>query len=1073
MPRITDIKKVMVLGSGPIVIGQAAEFDYAGTQACRSLKEEGIEVVLVNSNPATIMTDKDIADKVYIEPLNVDVVKKIIKEEQPDSILPTLGGQAGLNLAMELEESGFLKENNVRLIGTTALTIKKAEDRLEFKNTMEKLKEPVAASTIVEDVEAAVEFAKEIGYPIVVRPAYTLGGSGGGIADDEASLRLICENGLRLSRVGQCLIERSIAGWKEIEYEVMRDSRGNCITVCNMENLDPVGVHTGDSIVVAPSQTLSDKEHQMLRTSALNIIDELGITGGCNVQYALNPHTFEYCVIEVNPRVSRSSALASKATGYPIAKVAAKIALGYTLDEIKNAVTGRTFASFEPALDYVVVKIPRLPFDKFITAKRTLTTQMKATGEVMSICTNFEGALMKAIRSLEQHVDSLIVNYYEGFTDEDIKDELQKVDDRRIFLIAEAIRRGITPEYIHSITKIDEWFIDKIERLVRCELRLKNEELTRELLFEAKRMEFPDKVIAKLTGKTEKEIYDCRIKENIIAGFKMVDTCAAEFEAVTPYYYSCFDGENENTSVTDKKKVLVLGSGPIRIGQGIEFDFCSVHCVWAFSKAGYETIIINNNPETVSTDFDIADKLYFEPLTPEDVRNVVELEKPYGAVVQFGGQTAIGLTKALMEMGVKILGTSAEDVDAAEDRELFDNILNETGIPRASGGTVFTADEAVEVAGRLGYPVLVRPSYVLGGAGMRIAISDSDIREYISIINRNVQEHPILVDKYLMGEELEVDAVCDGEDILIPGIMQHIERAGIHSGDSISVYPSQNISAELIERIEDYTRKLAKSLHVIGLVNIQFIIYENEVYVIEVNPRSSRTVPYISKVTGIPIVELACKVIMGDKIRDLGFEPGLQKEAPYVAVKMPVFSFEKLRGAEISLGPEMKSTGECLGIAKTFDEALFKAFLGAGIDLPIHKKMIITVCDEDKKEIVPIAAGFSKLGYEIYATRGTAEVLKNNGVEVTQVNKLEQAAPTLMDLLLAHNIDLVIDTPSKGAGKSKDGFLIRRVAIETGVSVITALDTATALLRSLTNSHKDELEMIDIATVARRGNTNG
>jgi len=1073
MPRIADIKKVMVLGSGPIVIGQAAEFDYAGTQACRSLKEEGIEVVLVNSNPATIMTDKDIADKVYIEPLNVAVVKKIIKEEKPDSILPTLGGQAGLNLAMELEESGFLKENNVRLIGTTALTIKKAEDRLEFKNTMEKLKEPVAASTIVEDIEAAVEFAKEIGYPIVVRPAYTLGGSGGGIAEDESSLRLICENGLRLSRVGQCLIERSIAGWKEIEYEVMRDSRGNCITVCNMENLDPVGVHTGDSIVVAPSQTLSDKEHQMLRTSALNIIDELGITGGCNVQYALNPETFEYCVIEVNPRVSRSSALASKATGYPIAKVAAKIALGYTLDEIKNAVTGKTFASFEPALDYVVVKIPRLPFDKFITAKRTLTTQMKATGEVMSICTNFEGALMKAIRSLEQHVDSLIVNYYEGFTDEDIKDELLKVDDRRIFLIAEAIRRGITPEYIYKVTKIDEWFIDKIDRLVKCELRLKNEELTRELLFDAKRMEFPDKVIAKLTGKTEKEIYERRIKENIVAGFKMVDTCAAEFEAVTPYYYSCFDGENENTEVTDKKKVLVLGSGPIRIGQGIEFDFCSVHCVWAFAKAGYETIIINNNPETVSTDFDIADKLYFEPLTPEDVRNIVELEKPYGAVVQFGGQTAIGLTKALMEMGVKILGTSAENVDAAEDRELFDNILNETGIPRASGGTVFTSEEAVEVANRLGYPVLVRPSYVLGGAGMRIAISDSDIREYINIINRNVQEHPILVDKYLMGEELEVDAVCDGEDILIPGIMQHIERAGIHSGDSISVYPSQNISEELIKRIEDYTRKLAKSLHVIGLVNIQFIIYENEVYVIEVNPRSSRTVPYISKVTGIPIVELAAKVIMGKKIRELGFEPGLQKEAPFVAVKMPVFSFEKLRGAEISLGPEMKSTGECLGIARTFDEALFKAFLGAGIDLPVHKKMIITVCDEDKKEIVPIAAGFNKLGYEIYATRGTAEVLKNNGVEVTQVNKLEQAAPTLMDLLLAHNIDLVIDTPSKGAGRSKDGFLIRRVAIETGVSVITALDTATALLRSLTNSHKEELEMIDIAKVASRGNANG
>ena len=1073
MPRNNGIKKVLVIGSGPIVIGQAAEFDYAGTQGCLALREEGVEVVLINSNPATIMTDKDIADEVYIEPLTAEFVKKVIKKERPDSLLPTLGGQAGLNLAMELFEEGFLKKENVRLIGTTPLTIKKAEDRDTFKQTMEKIGEPIAASKVVENIKDGAEYAKTLGYPVVLRPAYTLGGSGGGIVYNEEELIETLENGLRLSRVGQCLIERSIAGWKEIEYEVMRDNRGNCITVCNMENLDPVGVHTGDSIVVAPSQTLSDKEHQMLRTSALNIIDELGITGGCNVQYALNPHTFEYCVIEVNPRVSRSSALASKATGYPIAKVAAKIALGYTLDEIKNAVTGRTFASFEPALDYVVVKIPRLPFDKFITAKRTLTTQMKATGEVMSICTNFEGALMKAIRSLEQHVDSLIVNYYEGFTDEDIKDELQKVDDRRIFLIAEAIRRGITPEYIHSITKIDEWFIDKIERLVRCELRLKNEELTRELLFEAKRMEFPDKVIAKLTGKTEKEIYDCRIKENIVAGFKMVDTCAAEFEAVTPYYYSCFDGENENTSVTDKKKVLVLGSGPIRIGQGIEFDFCSVHCVWAFSKAGYETIIINNNPETVSTDFDIADKLYFEPLTPEDVRNVVELEKPYGAVVQFGGQTAIGLTKALMEMGVKILGTSAEDVDAAEDREIFDNILNETGIPRASGGTVFTADEAVEVANRLGYPVLVRPSYVLGGAGMRIAISDSDIREYINIINRNVQEHPILVDKYLMGEELEVDAVCDGEDILIPGIMQHIERAGIHSGDSISVYPSQNISAELIERIEDYTKKLAKSLHVIGLVNIQFIIYENEVYVIEVNPRSSRTVPYISKVTGIPIVELAAKVIMGEKIRDLGFEPGLQKEAPYVAVKMPVFSFEKLRGAEISLGPEMKSTGECLGIAKTFDEALFKAFLGAGIDLPIHKKMIITVCDEDKKEIVPIAAGFNKLGYEIYATRGTAEVLKNNGVEVTQVNKLEQAAPTLMDLLLAHNIDLVIDTPSKGAGKSKDGFLIRRVAIETGVSVITALDTATALLRSLTNSHKDELEMIDIATVARRGNTNG
>lgn len=1074
MPKNADIKKVMVLGSGPIVIGQAAEFDYAGTQACRSLKEEGVETVLVNSNPATIMTDKDIADRVYIEPLNVAAVKKIILEEKPDSILPTLGGQAGLNLAMELEESGFLKENNVKLIGTTALTIKKAEDRLEFKKTMEKLAEPVAASTIVEDVKSAVLFAGKIGYPIVIRPAYTLGGSGGGIADNEDELREICENGLRLSRVGQCLIERSISGWKEIEYEAIRDGKGNCITVCNMENLDPVGVHTGDSIVAAPSQTLSDKEHQMLRSSALNIIEELEITGGCNVQFALNPDTFEYCVIEVNPRVSRSSALASKATGYPIAKVAAKIALGYTLDEIKNAVTGKTFASFEPALDYVVVKIPRLPFDKFITAKRTLTTQMKATGEVMSICTNFEGALMKAIRSLEQHVDSLIVDYYKDFTDEDVKDELAKVDDRRIFLIAEALRRGISPDYITEITKIDSWFVDKIYNLVKCELKLKSEELTDELLYEAKRVEFPDKVIAKLTGKTEEEIYDKRIKVGITAAFKMVDTCAAEFEAATPYYYSCFDGENENASVSDKKKVLVLGSGPIRIGQGIEFDFCSVHCVWAFKKAGYETIIINNNPETVSTDFDIADKLYFEPLTPEDVRNIVELEKPYGAVVQFGGQTAIGLTKALMEMGVKILGTAAKDVDAAEDRELFDEILNKSGIPRAEGKTVFTEEEALAAARELGYPVLVRPSYVLGGAGMRIAISDSDIIKYIRIINRTAQEHPILIDKYLMGEELEVDAVCDGTDILIPGIMQHIERAGIHSGDSISVYPSQNISDELIKVIEDYTKRLAGALNVVGLVNIQFIIYKGEVYVIEVNPRSSRTVPYISKVTGIPIVELASRVIMGEKIKDMGFKPGLQENAPYVAVKMPVFSFEKIRGAEISLGPEMKSTGECLGIAETFDAALFKAFLGAGIDLPIHKKMIITVCDEDKKEIIPIASGFKKLGYEIYSTRGTAEVLNGNGVEVIPVNKLEQSAPTVMDLILEHNIDLVINTPSKGSGdKSRDGFLIRRVSIETGVPVLTALDTAAALLRSLENSHKDGLEMIDIAKIEVRGGING
>ena len=929
MPRIKDIKKVLVIGSGPIVIGQAAEFDYAGTQACRSLKEEGVEVVLLNSNPATIMTDKDIADRVYIEPLTVEVVEQLIKKEKPDSVLPTLGGQAALNLAMELEEAGFLKENNVRLIGTTSETIKKAEDRLEFKKTMEKIGEPCAASLVVENVEDGVQFAESIGYPVVLRPAYTLGGSGGGIAHDRVQLVEILENGLRLSRVGQVLVERCIAGWKEIEYEVMRDSNGNCITVCNMENIDPVGVHTGDSIVVAPSQTLGDKEYQMLRTSALNIISELNITGGCNVQYALHPDTFEYCVIEVNPRVSRSSALASKATGYPIAKVAAKIALGYTLDEIKNAVTKKTYASFEPMLDYCVVKIPRLPFDKFISAKRTLTTQMKATGEVMSICDNFEGALMKAIRSLEQHVDSLMSYDYSYLTGEELLEVLKVVDDRRIWKIAEAIRQGISYDEIHRVTKIDKWFIDKIAHLVEVELQMKRSALDEDLLREAKRMEFPDNVIAEITGHTEREIHDMRHQYGITAAYKMVDTCAAEFAAETPYYYSVYGSENEVTETNDRKKVLVLGSGPIRIGQGIEFDFCSVHCTWAFAKEGYETIIVNNNPETVSTDFDIADKLYFEPLTPEDVESIVDLEKPDGAVVQFGGQTAIKLTESLMKMGVPILGTSAENVDAAEDRELFDEILEKCEIPRPTGGTVFTAEEAKEVANRLGYPVLVRPSYVLGGQGMQIAIDDHDVDEFIGIINRIAQDHPILVDKYLQGKEIEVDAVCDGEDILIPGIMEHIERAGIHSGDSISVYPAKSITEKTKKTIEEYTKRLAQSLHVIGLINIQFIVCGEDVYVIEVNPRSSRTVPYISKVTGIPIVPLASKVIMGQKIKDLGYTPGLQPEADYFAVKMPVFSFEKIRDADISLGPEMKSTGECLGIAKTFDEALYKAFLGA------------------------------------------------------------------------------------------------------------------------------------------------
>ncbi len=1067
MPKNPEIKKVLVIGSGPIVIGQAAEFDYAGTQACRSLKEEGIEVVLLNSNPATIMTDKDIADHVYIEPLTVEVVEQLILKERPDSVLPTLGGQAGLNLAMELEERGFLQQQQVRLIGTTALTIKKAEDRQEFKKTMEKIGEPIAASTVVETVQEGVNFANTIGYPVVLRPAYTLGGSGGGIAENEYELREILANGLRLSRVGQVLVERCIAGWKEIEYEVMRDGLGNCITVCNMENIDPVGVHTGDSIVVAPSQTLGDKEYQMLRSSALNIINELKITGGCNVQFALNPDSFEYCVIEVNPRVSRSSALASKATGYPIAKVAAKISLGYTLDEIPNAITGKTYASFEPMLDYCVVKLPRLPFDKFVGAKRTLTTQMKATGEVMSICTNFEGALMKAIRSLEQNVDSLLSYDFSDLNDEELADQLHLIDDRRIWVIAEALRRGMSYQTIYEITKIDIWFIDKIAVLVNMEQKLADEPLTEELLREAKRMEFPDNVIARLSGKSVREVKSLREAYAITASYKMVDTCAAEFEATTPYYYSVYGGENEAVSSHKRKKILVLGSGPIRIGQGIEFDFCSVHCTWAFSQEGYETIIINNNPETVSTDFDIADKLYFEPLTPEDVENIVNLEQPDGAVVQFGGQTAIKLTQALLEMGVKILGTSAKDVDAAEDRELFDRILEECEIPRPRGLTVYTAQEAKEAAAELGYPVLVRPSYVLGGQGMQIAINDQDVEEYIGIINQVTQDHPILVDKYLLGKEIEVDAVCDGEDVVIPGIMEHIERAGIHSGDSISVYPAQSLSSQIKSTIEEYTRRLAKSLHVVGMINIQFIVCNEKVYVIEVNPRSSRTVPYISKVTGIPIVPLATKVILGQKLREMGYKPGLQPEARYYAIKMPVFSFEKIRGADISLGPEMKSTGECLGIADSFHEALYKAFLGAGVQLPKHNNMIMTVKDEEQEDAVEIARRFTELGYRIYATRGTAKTLKEHGVKVIRTNKIEQPSPNLMDLILGHRIDLVIDIPSQGIERAKDGFLIRRNAIETGVNVLTSLDTAQALVLSLENTSVNQLKLVDIATIQR------
>lgn len=1065
MPKNQTIKKVLVIGSGPIVIGQAAEFDYAGTQACRSLKEEGIEVVLLNSNPATIMTDKEIADHVYIEPLTVEVVEQVIEKEKPDSILPTLGGQAALNLAMELEETGYLQAHHVQLIGTTAKTIKKAEDRLEFKKTMEKIGEPCAASLVVETIEEGRRFAEKIGYPVVLRPAYTLGGSGGGIAHNTEELEEILENGLRLSRVGQVLVERCIAGWKEIEYEVMRDGNGTCITVCNMENIDPVGVHTGDSIVVAPSQTLGEKEYQMLRTSALKIIRELQITGGCNVQYALHPETFEYCVIEVNPRVSRSSALASKATGYPIAKVAAKIALGYTLDEIQNAVTQKTCAAFEPMLDYCVVKIPRLPFDKFLSAKHTLTTQMKATGEVMSICDNFEGALMKAIRSLEQHVVSLRSYDYFKYSYEELMKALKIVDDRRIWKIAEALRRGVSYEEIHEITKIDEWFIDKIAHIVEIEKKLMYEPLDADLLREAKRMEFPDCVIADLNRRSEREVRRLRHQWKILPAYQMVDTCAAEFAAETPYYYSVYGAKNEAQRTAGKKKVLVLGSGPIRIGQGIEFDFCSVHCTWAFAKEGYETIIINNNPETVSTDFDIADKLYFEPLTAEDVEGIVELEKPDGAVVQFGGQTAIKLTEALMKMEVPILGTSAEDVDAAEDRKRFDQILEECNIPRPNGATVFTAKEAKKAAERLGYPVLVRPSYVLGGQGMQIAINEKDIEQYIGVINRIAQEHPILVDKYLQGKEVEVDAVCDGESILIPGIMEHIERAGIHSGDSVSVYPARSISAQIKRTIEEYTQRLARALHVIGLINIQFIVCQDEVYVIEVNPRSSRTVPYISKVTGIPIVSLATKMIAGTKLKEMGYTPGLQPESKYYAVKMPVFSFEKIRGAEISLGPEMKSTGECLGISKSFEEALYKAFLGAGIRLPQYKKMILSVREGDKEEAVEIGRRFQKIGYQIYATKGTAEALRTAGVEVTEVRKAEEETPNILDLILEHEIDLVIDTPHQGAEHCHDGFLIRRYAIETGVNVLTSIDTANALVSSLEKTSRKQLSLVDIANL--------
>ncbi len=1065
MPKDPSIKKVLVIGSGPIIIGQAAEFDYSGTQACRALKSEGIEVVLVNSNPATIMTDPNIADRVYVEPMTVEILERIIEKEKPDSILPNLGGQMGLNLAMELYRNGYLEKAGVRLLGCKPDTIDRAEDRQLFKDTMEKLGEPVIPSKVVESLDDALDFAKVIGYPVIVRPAFTMGGTGGGICDDEESLREIGTNGLRLSPIHQVLIEKCIAGWKEIEYEVMRDGKGNVITVCNMENFDPVGVHTGDSIVVAPSQTLSDKEYQMLRTSALNIITELGIEGGCNCQFALKPDSFEYAVIEVNPRVSRSSALASKATGYPIAKVATKIAIGYSLDEIPNDVTGQTCACFEPALDYCVVKFPKWPFDKFVYAKKDLGTQMMATGEVMAIASSFEHAMMKAVSSIELGLETMTLPELESLPDEEIVQRLHRCDSDRSFTVYEAIKRGVSFDVIYDITKIDKWFLSKLKKLADTELALKNGGLTEELYRKAKKQGFMDKTILRLCGLNELPF------EKSVAGFKMVDTCAAEFSAKTPYFYSSFDEENEAAEFiaahpTDKKKVLVFGSGPIRIGQGIEFDYCSVHSVWALKKLGYETIIVNNNPETVSTDFDVADKLYFEPLTAEDVQNIVEQEHPDGAVVQFGGQTAIKLAKALTDMGVPILGTSSDGVDAAEDRERFDEILNQCRIPRAKGRTVFTTEEALQAANEIGYPVLVRPSYVLGGQGMEIAYNDRNISDFMRIINRTVQEHPILIDKYLMGREVEVDGVFDGEDILIPGIMEHIERAGVHSGDSISVYPTIHVEDKHKETILRYTRDLAKALGVIGLINIQFIIYDDEVYVIEVNPRSSRTIPYISKVTGVPIIDLATKVMVGQKLKDLGYGTGIYREADYYAVKMPVFSFEKLTDVDTGLGPEMKSTGEVLGIAESFPQALLKAFKGANMRVPKKGgRIIITVKDEDKQEIVGIARGFADMGIEILATAGTCKVLQDAGVPCTQVARVSEAHPNISDMIASGTIDLVINTPTKGRRHDTDGFKIRRATVEHSVGCVTAIDTARAMLTVREQSRSADLRPIDVTTI--------
>ena len=1049
MPKKEYLRKVLVIGSGPIIIGQAAEFDYAGTQACRALKEEGLEVVLVNSNPATIMTDTHIADRVYIEPLTPEFLEAVISKEKPDGLLATLGGQAGLNLAVKLAESGVLEKYNVELLGTSLEAIKKAEDRELFKETMQKLGEPIPESTIVEDVASAVAFAREIGYPIIVRPAYTMGGTGGGIADNEEDLIAIVIRGLKYSMIGQVLIERSVAGWKEIEYEVMRDSNDNCITVCNMENFDPVGVHTGDSIVVAPTQTLSDHEFQMLRSASLRIIRELGIEGGCNAQYALDPDSDRYYVIEVNPRVSRSSALASKATGYPIAKVASKIAIGYHLDEIVNAVTQKTMACFEPSLDYCVVKFPRWPFDKFVFADRELGTQMKATGEVMSIDRSFEGAILKAVRSLEIGVNRLHMNDMDSWSDTKIIDALKNKDDERIFVIAEALRRGIADvDKIHAITGIDEWFLWKISNIVTVENRIAKEELTEELMRTAKKVGLADRSIAEISGKEMMEVRALRKSFNLIPCYKMVDTCAAEFEAATPYYYSTYAQEDE-VITSNKRKVMVLGSGPIRIGQGVEFDYCSVHSLWALREMGIESIIVNHNPETVSTDFDTSDRLYFEPLTAEDVLNIIDKEQPEGVIVQFGGQTAINLAESLSKAGVKVFGTSVDDIDRAEDRERFDELLENIAIPRPQGASVTNPDDAIVAANEIGYPVVVRPSYVLGGRAMEIVYNEAELRDYMGRAVKVTPEHPVLVDRYMQGTEVEVDAISDGTDVMIPGIMEHIERAGVHSGDSIAVYPPQTLSAKIIFTIIDYTKRLAVGLNVKGLLNIQYVVMDDKVYVIEVNPRSSRTIPFLSKVTDIKMVNVATRVAMGETLKALGYKTGLLPAKAHIAVKAPVFSFAKMQDVDISLGPEMKSTGEVMGIDYHYARALYKAITGAGMNIPTHGTILFTVANKDKEEVKQLAQAFSDLGFHLVATAGTAKTIQDLGIEVEVVNKVHENKPDIIKMIKTGKINMVINTLTQGKGSERDGFKIRRATVEHAIPCLTSMDTAWEVLRVL------------------------